>query len=140
MRSEVWTLWTPSFQPCHTHKLTRYSTGMNKVIGKPVDLPQWFFLFYYEKYIDKHLLFCCLPLTKILICLQCDSILCLKLFWVLKSNMMTVEITKILIIGFYLIKNHNYYHCLIIFLFRIESIKNIFFMLGLMIKSYENKS
>ena len=49
---------------------------------KPVYLPQWFILIHYGNQINKHLIFWCSPITKDLICFQCDSILCLKLFFV----------------------------------------------------------
>ena len=75
-------------------KLTGYSTGTNTVIGKLVDLPQWFRFLRCGNRINKILVFWCSHITKSLICLQCDSIICLK--WFLpEENMIKLEIETI---------------------------------------------
>ena len=81
VRSEAWTLLTPFFPPV-ANKLTAFTTDTNKVIGKPVGSLQWFIIRHYVNLIDKCLFFRCSHLAKILICLQCDSIQCLKWFLV----------------------------------------------------------
>ena len=72
--SEAKTLWTSHFQTCRALRLTGYSTSTNKMIGKPVDLTQWFGLLHCVNWIDKRLVFWWSPLTKSLICLQGNSI------------------------------------------------------------------
>ena len=66
------------------HILTVNSTGTYKGIRKPVDLPHWFGVIHYCNRTDKRLVFQCSTITKSLICLKCNSILCLKLFRVWK--------------------------------------------------------
>ena len=60
------------------HRLTINSTGTHKVIVELVNLTQRFGLLHYGNRIDKCPIFQCSNLTKILICLECDSFLCLK--------------------------------------------------------------
>ena len=43
--------------------MTGYGPIPNKVVGKPVNLPQWFDILLNGKKIDKHLVFLCSPLT-----------------------------------------------------------------------------
>ena len=91
VRSEARTLWTAHLRPCRTLGLIVYGTGTNKVTGNPFDLLQWFGLLHYGIQTDKLLVFLCSPLLKSLICLQCDSILCLKFKLVWKWNTTIVE-------------------------------------------------
>ena len=63
------------------HILTVNGTGMHKVIGKSVDLPQWFFLIHDVNKIDKPSILV-LASYLWLMCFQCELIQCLILLLV----------------------------------------------------------
>ena len=74
MRPSSSALWTPRFRTCRMFILTEYSTVMNKVIGKLVDLPKQFGILHHTKQIVIRPVFLWSPLTFCVFVLYLNSI------------------------------------------------------------------
>ena len=102
----------------------------NKVVQKLVDLPQWFGLIHGGRKIDKRLVFGAhlLPLLDLFLMwlnLVYEIVLSLRIKNDDSRNRNYCVMRKITIVVFYSIKNHNSCLCLILFSFRIDSVRYI---------------
>ena len=129
--SEYLTLWKTHFCPCLTHTDCWKYWNAKGDLQKPFNLPHWSGLIHYGNQTDKRLVFWYPYLTKSMkyfsmwLNYMFEMIFIVEIKYEDSRNLFFVTRT-ILIVGSDFIKNQNSYLCLILFLFRIDSIQYIF--------------